>query len=94
MKMTSNYLKKMLMAPQLDRHSKSDPNPEMLSAVYSGNRIPHDKRNVHGIGHAHMFRNDNILGKDNKTNREWGKAIMGLGATLPNHIPACRSAFV
>ena len=24
---------------------------------------------------------------------EWGMVIMGLGATLPNHIPACRSEF-
>ena len=26
--------------------------------------------------------------------REWGKVIMGLEATLPNHIPACRSELV
>ena len=64
MKMTSKYPKKLLMAPQLDRHSKSDPNPEMLSAVYSENRIPCDKRNVRGIGHAHMFRKDDFLAKD------------------------------
>ena len=25
---------------------------------------------------------------------EWRKVIMGLGATLPNHIPACRSEFL
>ena len=44
-----HYLKKLLMTPQLDRHSE--------------------------------------------TIREWEKVIMGLGATLPNHIPACRSEF-
>ena len=51
------------MTSQLDRHSETDPKPEMLSAVYAGNRICRDERNVRGIGHA----------------------------TLPNHIPACRS---
>ena len=28
-----HYLKKLLLTPQLDRHSKTDPKPEMLSAV-------------------------------------------------------------
>ena len=32
-----------------------------------------------------------FLGKDDKTIVKWGKVIMGLRATLPNHIPACRS---
>ena len=27
------YLKNLLMTPHLDRHSKADPKPEMLSAV-------------------------------------------------------------
>ena len=27
------------------------------------------------------------------TIKKWGKVIMGLRATLPNHIPACRSEF-
>ena len=43
---------------------KTDPKPEMLSAVLAGNRIRRGERNVHGIGHAHMFRKDDILGKD------------------------------
>ena len=38
-----------------------------------------------------MFRKDNFLGKDILTIKEWGKMIMGLRATLPNHIIACRS---
>ena len=81
------------MTPQFDRHSKTKPNPEVISAVKAGNRIRCDERNVRGIGHAHMFGKDDFLGKDNKIIREWGKVIMGLGATLPNHIPVCRSEF-
>ena len=41
-----------------------------------------------GMHIAHMFRKDNFLGKDNLTIREGGIVIMGLGAKLPNHIPA------
>ena len=29
-----------------------------------------------------------------ENHNEWGMLIMGLGATLPNHIPACRSEFL
>ena len=53
------------MTPQLDRRSETDLKPEMLSAVQAGNRVGRDERNVHGIGHAHMFRKDDLLGKDN-----------------------------
>ena len=52
------------MTPHPDRHNKSE-KPEMLSAVLVRNRIQSDERNVHNIGHAHMFRKDNFLGKDN-----------------------------
>ena len=48
------------MTPQLERHSKTDPKPEMLSAIEAGNRIRRDKKNVCGIGHAHMFRKDDF----------------------------------
>ena len=51
------------MTPHLDRHSTTDPKPEMLSTVYSGNRIEHDERNLCGIEHAQMFRKDeNVCG--------------------------------
>ena len=53
------------MTSQLDRHSETDPKPEMFSAVLAGNRIHHDERNVRGIGHAHIFREDDFLDKDN-----------------------------
>ena len=52
------------MTPHLDRHSTTDPKPEMISAVSSGNRIQHDERNVCGIEHAYMFRKDDVLGKN------------------------------
>ena len=53
------------MTPQLDRHSETDPTPEMLSAISAGNRIRRDKRNVRSIGHAQIFRKEDFLGKDN-----------------------------
>ena len=53
------------MTPQLDRHSETDPKPEMLSTVYAGNKKWRDERNVRGTGHAHMFRKDDFVGKDN-----------------------------
>ena len=34
-----------------------------------------------------------FLGKDDKNIVKWGRVITGLRATLPNHIPACRSEF-
>ena len=38
--------------------------PEMLSAVLTGNRIQCDERIVCGIEHAQMFRKDDFLEKD------------------------------
>ena len=52
------------MTPHLDRHITTDPIPEMISAVYTGNRIQRDERNVCGIEHAHMFGKDDFLEKD------------------------------
>ena len=53
------------MTPQLDRHSKTDSKLKMLAAVLAGNRIQCDERNIRGIGHAQLFRKDDLLGKDN-----------------------------
>ena len=61
------HQKKMFMTPQLDSHSTADHKPEILSAVKKGKRISRDGRNVRGIMHAHMFRKDDFLGKDDKT---------------------------
>ena len=55
------YLKKLLMAPHLDRHSKTDFKPEILSVISTGSRIWHNERNVCGIGHAHMLRKDDMV---------------------------------
>ena len=35
------YLQKLLMTPPLDSHNTTEPNPEMLSAVSTRNRICH-----------------------------------------------------
>ena len=51
----------MFTTPYLDSHSKTDPKPEILSAVLTGNRIPHDGRNVRGIMHVHVCRKDDIF---------------------------------
>ena len=52
------------MTLDLERHNKTDPKSEMLSAVLAGNRIQHDERNIRSIEHAHMFRKDDFLEKD------------------------------
>ena len=49
------------MTPHLDSHSTTDPKPEILSAVLTGNRISRDCRNVRGIMHVHMCRKDDIF---------------------------------
>ena len=51
----------MFTTPHLDSHSTTDPKPEILSAVLTGNRIPHDGRNVRGIMHVHVCRKDDIF---------------------------------
>ena len=48
----------MFTTPYLDSHSTTDPKPEILSAVLTGNRIPHDGRNVCGIMHVHVCRKE------------------------------------
>ena len=53
------------MTPQLDRHSQTDPKPEMLSGVLAGSRIQCVKSNARGIGHEHMLRKEDFLGKGN-----------------------------
>ena len=51
----------MFTTPHLDSHSTTDPKPEILSAVLTGNRISRDGRNVRGIMHVHMCRKDDIF---------------------------------
>ena len=49
------------MTHHLDSHSTTNPKPEILSTVLTGNRISHDGRNVRGIMHVHVCRKDNIF---------------------------------
>ena len=56
-----------------------------------------DTKNEDGLNNITrkiVFRRDDILGKDNLSIREWGRVIMGLRATLPSNIPACRSELI
>ena len=50
----------MFTTPHLDSHSTTDPKPEILSAVQTGNRISRDGRNVRGIMHVRMCKKDDI----------------------------------
>ena len=58
---TVYYLKKMFTTPHLDSHRTTDPKPEILSAVLTGNRISRDGRNVRGIMHVHVCKKDDIF---------------------------------
>ena len=49
------------MTPYHDSYSTTDPKPEILSAVQTGNRNSCDGRNVRGTMHVHMRRKDNIF---------------------------------
>ena len=51
----------MFTTLHLESHSTSDPKPEILSAVLTGNRISGDGRNVSGIMHMHVCRKDDIF---------------------------------
>ena len=49
------------MTSHRDSHTTTDVKPEMIPSVYTGNWIPHDKYDVHGIAHARTDRKDNIF---------------------------------
>ena len=51
----------MFTTPHLDKHSTTDPKPEILSAVLTGNRISQDGRNVRRIMHVQVCRKDDIF---------------------------------
>ena len=49
----------------LDCYARTDCKPEVLSGVETGNRIPHDERNLRGIAHCALgcvilFENPNF----------------------------------
>ena len=64
------YLKNMFSTPHLDSHSTTDPKPEILSAVQTGNRISRDGRNVRGIMHVRMCKKDDICWQ-RRLNHSW-----------------------
>ena len=72
---TVYYLKKMFTTPHLDSHSTTDPKPEILSAVLTGNRISHDQRNVRGIMHVHVCRKYDIFRQRRLNDSEVGGEI-------------------
>ena len=49
------------MTSHLDSHTTNDVQPEMLSGVQTGNRIPHNEYNVRGIAHALAYIKDDIF---------------------------------
>ena len=69
------YLKNMFTTPHLDSHSTTDPKPEILSAVLTGNRISHDQRNVRGIMHVHVCRKYDIFRQTRLNDSEVGGEI-------------------
>ena len=72
---TVYYLKKMFTTPHHDCHISTDPKPEILSAVLTGNRISRDCRNVRGIMHVHMCKKDDIFRQRRLNHSEVGGRI-------------------
>ena len=59
----------------------TDVKPDMLSGVQTGNGIPHDRYNIHGIAHARTNRKDDIfmkrrLGQISICILKWGKGLV------------------
>ena len=49
------------MTSPLDSHTTTDVKQDMLPGVQTGNEIPHDKYDIHGIAHVHTNRKDDIF---------------------------------
>ena len=49
------------MTSHLDSHGTTDVILDMLSGVQTGNGIQHDKYNLHGIVHVHVYRKEDIF---------------------------------
>ena len=71
------YLKQIFTTPHLDCHSTTDPKPEILSAVYTGNRISRDGRYVRGITNVHVCRKDDIFRQRRLSHIEMGEGDYG-----------------
>ena len=63
------------MTSHLDSHTTTDVKPEMIPGVQTGNGIPHDKYNIHGIANVYKKQTKTYLCKDNckltKHTRRW-----------------------
>ena len=49
------------MTSHCDSHTTTDVKPERIPGVLTGNGIPHDKYNIHGIVHARTNRHNDIF---------------------------------
>ena len=49
------------MTSHRDSHTTTDVKPERIPGVLTGNGIPHDKYNIHGIAHARTNIKDDIF---------------------------------
>ena len=76
-------MKKMFTTPHIDSHSTTDPKPEILSAVLTGNKISHDQRNVRGIMYVHVCRKD-----DSFWQRRLNDSVVGGGIAFIRMYPA------
>ena len=76
------------MTSHLDSHTTTDVKPDMLPGVQTGNGIPHDRYNIHGIAHVHTNRKDDIsmqsrLGQICICILEWGKGLVKKSKPYP-----------
>ena len=65
------------MTPPLDSHSTTEPKPEMLSSVSTGNRNLMSWKNVFGIVHAHMYRKDDNFRQKQRNHYNIGVGMWG-----------------
>ena len=66
------------MTPHVDSHSTTDPKPESLSAVWTGDRISRDWEMYAALLMYTCAEKTTFLGKDDLSIVEWG----GEGSTL------------
>ena len=65
------------MTSRLDSYTTTDVKPDMLSGVQTGNGIPNDKYNIHGIAYVRTNRKDDIFMQRRLGQIfEWGKGLV------------------
>ena len=74
------------MTPPLDRHSPTEPRPEMLLSVSTGNRNLMSWKNACGIVHAHMYVKDYIFRQKRLNHLNIGVGMWKkiIGPIMPN----------